>query len=116
MRVPSRHRTAPGGSIVGTTGRVDRQLQDHPLRQRRPDGLRGLRRGNVVDGDGCDSNCKTTACGNGVRTDTYDARTAGSRSSPPQLLATLLHALGLDPADEEYGLPQAGPVIAELWP
>lgn len=52
----------------------------------------------------------------GVRTDTYDARGISGMSTPPQLLATLLHALGLDPADEEYGLPQAGPVIAELWP
>src|ERR1043165_8516172 len=24
--------------------------------------------GNDVDGDGCDSNCRTTACGNGVKT------------------------------------------------
>jgi hypothetical protein len=52
---------------------------------------------------------------NGVRTDTYDART-GERSTPVQFLATMLHALGLDPANEEYGLPQAGPVIGALWP
>jgi len=52
----------------------------------------------------------------GVRTDTFDARGAGGVSAPPQLLATMLEALGLDPADDEYGLPQAGPVIEELWP
>jgi cysteine-rich repeat protein len=28
--------------------------------------------GNLVDGDGCDSNCKPTACGNGVRTGTEE--------------------------------------------
>lgn len=50
----------------------------------------------------------------GVRTDTFDARD-GSVSAPPQFLATMLGALGLDPADEEYGFPQS-PVIAELWP
>lgn len=50
----------------------------------------------------------------GVRTDTFDAR-GGGVSAPPQLLATMLAALGLDPADDEYGLPQAGPVIEELW-
>jgi uncharacterized protein (DUF1501 family) len=53
---------------------------------------------------------------NGVRTDTFDARGIDGMSTPPQLLATLLHALGIDPSDEEYGLPRAGPVIAGLWP
>lgn len=52
---------------------------------------------------------------NGVRTDTYDAR-GGTTSSPSQFLATLLSAIGLDPADEQYGLPDAGPIIEELWP
>lgn len=52
----------------------------------------------------------------GVRTDTFDARGAGGVSAPPKLLATMLAALGLDPADAEYGFPQAGPVIEGLWP
>jgi uncharacterized protein (DUF1501 family) len=51
----------------------------------------------------------------GIRTDTFDARGAAGMIAPPQLLATMLHALGLDPADEQYGLPRA-PVIAGLWP
>jgi uncharacterized protein (DUF1501 family) len=51
----------------------------------------------------------------GVRTDTFDARGAGGVSAPPQLLATMLAALGLDPADDEYGLPHAGPPIEALW-
>lgn len=53
---------------------------------------------------------------NGVRTDTFDARTEPTRSSPTQLLATQLQALGLDPANEEYGFPQAGATIGALWP
>lgn len=52
---------------------------------------------------------------NGVRTDTFDARNAPTRSSPPQFLATLLDALGLDAANEEYGFPEAPPIGA-LWP
>ncbi len=50
----------------------------------------------------------------GTRTDTFDARADGV-SAPPQLLATMLAALGLDPADEEYGVPGAPPIGA-LWP
>ena len=53
---------------------------------------------------------------NGVRTDTFDARTEPSKSAPPQFLATLLEALGLDAHSEEYGFPQAGPTIGALWP
>ena len=51
----------------------------------------------------------------GVDTDTYDARGMSGMNTPSQLLATLLAALGLDPTDEEYGLPDA-PAIGALWP
>ena len=52
----------------------------------------------------------------GVRTDTFDARAEPSRNAPPQFLATLLEALGLDAHSDEYGFPQAGPTIGALWP
>lgn len=51
----------------------------------------------------------------GVRTDTYDGRDAAVQIAPPQLLATTLHALGLDPFDDGFGLPTAGRVVEELW-
>lgn len=35
--------------------------------------------------------------------------------TPPQLLVTLLDAIGLDPANEEWGLPTGGDPIGELW-
>ncbi|MEZ4369115.1 MAG: DUF1501 domain-containing protein [Kofleriaceae bacterium] len=50
-----------------------------------------------------------------VDTATYDARAEAIRYSPPQLLATLLDALGLDAADDAYGLPTSGGPIQELW-
>jgi uncharacterized protein (DUF1501 family) len=50
-----------------------------------------------------------------VDTSTYNASTQSVTYTPQQLLVTLLHALGLDPADEEWGLPTGGDPILELW-
>ena len=50
-----------------------------------------------------------------VDTNTYNAQQSSVRYTPNQLLVTILDALGLDPADEEWGLPTGGNPIAELW-
>ena len=51
----------------------------------------------------------------GVSTDDYDARRAPIQVAPIRLLATLVHALVLDPADPEIGFPAAGEPLLELW-
>ncbi len=51
----------------------------------------------------------------GVSTDHYDARREPVQIAPVQLLATLLAAVGIDPADPEVGFPLAGGPIQELW-
>jgi len=50
----------------------------------------------------------------GVDTASYDARAASVKFTMPELLATALDALGLDPTDPEYGFP-AERSIGELW-
>jgi hypothetical protein len=50
-----------------------------------------------------------------VDTNHYDASQSPIRYTPQQLLVTILDALGLDPANEEWGLPTGGTAIAELW-
>ena len=50
-----------------------------------------------------------------VDTTTYNAQTSSVSYTPNQLLVTILDALGLDPTDEEWGLPTGGNPIAELW-
>lgn len=50
-----------------------------------------------------------------VDTNHYNASLSPVRYTPPQLLVTLLDALGLDPHDEEWGLPTGGAPIQELW-
>jgi hypothetical protein len=49
-----------------------------------------------------------------IDTNTYNG-SGGSHYTPQQLLVTLLDTLGLDPTDEEWGLPTGGDPIAELW-
>jgi hypothetical protein len=51
----------------------------------------------------------------GVSTSTFDARTEAMQISPPRYLATLLRALGLDSAHPEWGFPDAGSPVMELW-
>jgi uncharacterized protein (DUF1501 family) len=50
-----------------------------------------------------------------VDTNNYNADVSSVRYTPNQLLVTILDALGLDPADEDWGLPTGGNPIAELW-
>jgi uncharacterized protein (DUF1501 family) len=50
----------------------------------------------------------------GVDTNTYDARKSRDRHSPSDLLATILHALGIDADDERWGFPDAKPITG-LW-
>jgi uncharacterized protein (DUF1501 family) len=49
----------------------------------------------------------------GVSTASYDAR--ATAIAPQRLLSTLLFSLGLDPADPEWGFPEAGSPLGELW-
>jgi uncharacterized protein (DUF1501 family) len=51
----------------------------------------------------------------GVSTDDYDARREPLQIAPARLLATLLHALGIDPADPDLGFPDAGGPLEEVW-
>jgi uncharacterized protein (DUF1501 family) len=51
-----------------------------------------------------------------VSTRDYDARREPLQIAPIRLLATLLGALGVDPADPTFGFPAAGAPIDELWP
>jgi hypothetical protein len=51
----------------------------------------------------------------GVSTTDYDARREPVQIAPVRLLATLLAALGVDPADPAIGFPSAGAPIEELW-
>ena len=37
--------------------------------------------GNLIEGDGCDSNCRFTACGNGVRTDPEECDDGNTRNA-----------------------------------
>jgi hypothetical protein len=45
----------------------------------------------------------------------FDATRAAERFSTQRFLATVLHALGLDPASPDWGFPDAGPAITRLW-
>ena len=56
---------------------------------------------------------KTGQLFGGVSTATYDGRDAAF--APQRYLATLLFALGLDTQDVEWGFPEAGSPLAELW-
>jgi hypothetical protein len=47
--------------------------------------------------------------------DNTNYNASGTHYTPTQLLVTILDALGLDPANEEWGLPTGGNPIAELW-
>jgi hypothetical protein len=49
-----------------------------------------------------------------IDTNSYNG-SGGSHYTPQQLLVTLLDAIGLDPANEEWGLPTGGSSIMELW-
>lgn len=49
----------------------------------------------------------------GVSTANYDGR--ATAIAPQRFLASLLFSLGLDPADPEWGFPEAGSPLAELW-
>ncbi|HEU5056028.1 MAG TPA: DUF1501 domain-containing protein, partial [Kofleriaceae bacterium] len=51
----------------------------------------------------------------GVSTDDYDARREPLQIAPTRLLATVLHALGIDPADPDLGFPDAGGPLEEVW-
>jgi uncharacterized protein (DUF1501 family) len=51
----------------------------------------------------------------GVSTSTYDARSEALQISPQRWLATMLRALGLDSTNPEWGFPDAGSPVAELW-
>ncbi|MGE0398764.1 MAG: DUF1501 domain-containing protein [Kofleriaceae bacterium] len=50
-----------------------------------------------------------------VNTDTYNAMQEPKRYAPQELLITLLDALGLDHRDEQWGFPEGGAPITELW-
>lgn len=50
-----------------------------------------------------------------VDTTHYNASLSPISYTPPQLLVTLLHAVGLDHGNEEWGLPAGGSPILELW-
>ena len=66
--------------------------------------------GNLVDGDGCDSNCTATACGNGVATageECDDANTTPGDGCEPDCIVTPV------PADDA-GHTDVGPTRAEL--
>lgn len=49
-----------------------------------------------------------------IDTNTYNG-SGGGHYTPQQLLVTLLDAIGLDAANEEWGLPTGGAPIGELW-
>jgi hypothetical protein len=49
-----------------------------------------------------------------IDTNTYNG-SGGTHYTPQQLLVTLIDTLGLDPTDEEWGLPTGGSPIMELW-
>ena len=51
----------------------------------------------------------------GVSTDSYDARREPLQIAPVRLLGTVLHALGVDPADPDVGFPDAGAPLEEVW-
>jgi uncharacterized protein (DUF1501 family) len=51
----------------------------------------------------------------GVSTSSYDARVEALQISPRRWLATMLRALGLDSTNPEWGFPDAGSPVAELW-
>ena len=51
----------------------------------------------------------------GVSTDNYDARRESLQVAPTRLLATVLDALGIDPADPDVGFPEAGGPLGEVW-
>jgi len=51
----------------------------------------------------------------GVSTSTYDARNEPVQIAPQRYMATLLDALGLDSLNPEWGFPDAGGPVAELW-
>ena len=50
-----------------------------------------------------------------VDTNTYNAMASPIRYTPQQLLVTILDALGLDPSNEQWGLPTGGAPVTELW-
>ncbi|MFN0250961.1 MAG: DUF1501 domain-containing protein [Kofleriaceae bacterium] len=50
-----------------------------------------------------------------VNTDTYNAMQEPKRYSPTELLITILDALGLDHRDEQWGFPEGGSPITEIW-
>lgn len=51
----------------------------------------------------------------GVSTTTYDARNEPVQIAPQRYMATLLDALGLDSTNPEWGFPEAGAPVGELW-
>ena len=50
-----------------------------------------------------------------VDTDTYNAMQQPKRYSPQEMLVTILDTLGLDYRDEEWGFPEGGSPITEIW-
>jgi uncharacterized protein (DUF1501 family) len=66
-------------------------------------GSSGLRRGEIL------GTVETSGA------NAYDARRSSERFSTQQGLATLIAALGLDPADDEWGFPEAGTPALGLW-
>jgi hypothetical protein len=50
-----------------------------------------------------------------VSTSHYDARRESLQIAPQRYIATLLGALGLDAADPQFGFPDAGAPVMELW-
>src|SRR6185503_5062128 len=51
----------------------------------------------------------------GVSTSNYDARKEMLQISPQRYIGTLLAALGLDAGDPQFGFPDAGAPLWELW-
>jgi hypothetical protein len=51
----------------------------------------------------------------GASTSTFDARREPMQIAPRRYQATLLRALGLDPSHPEYGFPDAGSPVMEVW-
>lgn len=50
-----------------------------------------------------------------VDTDSYNAMQSSTRYAPQELLVTILDALGLDARDEQWGFPEGGAPIGEIW-